>query len=74
MTPQKAIDEMYAYGDAREAHGRRIGIAHLETVRGWLTRQPQRKWAIEMDGWVAGLIDRERVSIAGLEGVDAAQD
>ena len=45
-----------AYGISCYNNGLYRGIMAIETIRGWLTRQPDNEWQQEVRAWVDALL------------------
>lgn len=54
---QRLQEALQTWGDERYREGLNKGIQSLEKVRGWLTRQPDRKWQKEVREWVDKLLN-----------------
>jgi hypothetical protein len=61
--PEELHQALFLYGYQKYREGLNKGLEELEKVRGWLTRQPDRKWQKEVRGWVDKLIKRYKKQI-----------
>jgi len=64
---EKAISLVRTYGDMRFVEGMKRGLRSLNTVRNWLTRQPDRKWQQEVRSWVDKHIEEYKKEIERYE-------
>lgn len=62
-----AMQGLLMYRNYWYKEGIKEGLRRLEKARGWLTRQPDRKWQKEVRGWVDNLIKELNEMIDSLE-------
>ena len=65
--PDGLHTELFLFGYQKYRGGLEEGLDALEKVRGWLTRQPDRKWQAEVRGWVDELIKKYKEQIRRMQ-------